>query len=251
MAQRTQKPKGMVGISSYNHDQWLKVDPIIPSGVPIAVLDQHKLVIGTGKKYSESDFEFSRTLTDAQLALIEEAGKANGVVVLDENGKVPVEYMPASVQGSIQYVADIAARDALPVDKRDGLIIVFDASGDVNVTKDSATYIYQDLPGDPEQKEWLMISEYESLNLDLTPYFNVNTDDLSRIADGGGFKKLTDAKDAKLDTIEENADVTDEENVRAAGALMSDDIIFIQPLTAEEMKFVTEPAPVVDGGSDV
>lgn len=63
---------------------------------------------------------------------------------------------------SLEVVADIAARDALtPTTNQQ--VLVLDATGDNTVVSGAATYIYQ-----LSTTTWFKVSEFESLDLDLT-----------------------------------------------------------------------------------
>lgn len=88
---------------------------------------------------------------DALLALkqdLAEKGLANGYASLDANGLVPTSQLPALAITSTTVVADIPARDALPIGPGSGqiqegdVVVVLDASADPGVTSGPASYIY-------------------------------------------------------------------------------------------------------------
>lgn len=77
-----------------------------------------------------------------------EKGAANGVATLNASGKLASGQIPAIAITETTVVADIAARDALPIGAADGqiqegdVVVVTDASADVSVTSGGASYIY-------------------------------------------------------------------------------------------------------------
>lgn len=85
-------------------------------------------------------------LADYQLR--SEKNAANGYVGLNSLSKIEATYLPALAITEVFVVADITARDALVVGTGDGEVqegdvaVVTDASGDVNVSSGSASYIY-------------------------------------------------------------------------------------------------------------
>jgi len=64
--------------------------------------------------------------------------------------------------GVVSDVPDIEARDLLSLDKN-GLVMVFDASADAEVTAGSALYYY-----DKSADSFTLAAEYESLNIDFS-----------------------------------------------------------------------------------
>lgn len=79
--------------------------------------------------------------------------------------KADVTAMIASAVGNmqnIQVVADIAARDALVLD-RTTLVLVLDATADETVEAGSAMYVW-----DVATTQYFKVAEYESLDIELT-----------------------------------------------------------------------------------
>lgn len=109
-------------------------------------------------------------------------GEVNGYAELDANGFVPLAQLPAGVKDS-KVVADITARDAIVEGQRfEGLRVhVLDASDDVTVTAGGAGYI---LKSGLENTDWVKIYEAESVDLDLSDYFNKTSDDTDAIDEG-------------------------------------------------------------------
>lgn len=84
----------------------------------------------------------------ATYQIVSEKGQPNGYASLNASGKVPVSELPALAITEVFVVADITARDNLPVGDDEGEVqegdvaVVTDASDDPAVTQGSASYIY-------------------------------------------------------------------------------------------------------------
>jgi hypothetical protein len=137
-------------------------------------------------------------------------GVAGGYASLDGNAQVPLSQIPSSAKSS-KVVADIATRDAIAsADRFEGLRVhVLDASADSTVTSGSAGYI---LKSGLANTDWEKTYESESLDIDLSIYFNKTTDTTDDINEGAA-KFTTQADIDKLAGIEANAtaDQTDAE----------------------------------------
>jgi len=129
-------------------------------------------------------------------------GVANGYAGLDSNAQVPLAQLPANVKSS-KVVADITARNAITsADRFEGLRVhVLDASSDTTVTSGSAGYI---LKSGLSNTEWEKTYESESIDVDLSDYFNKTTDTTDNITEGSA-KFTTQAEIDKLAGIEANA----------------------------------------------
>lgn len=206
-----------VGISVDTTTNWTTVNPILLKGQMALDSVTGTIKIGDGvTHYNSLPVRVDATLTQAQRAMLDAVNAANGVVQLDATGRVPLDLMPTGVvQGAVKFVADIAARDALTGDNRNGLIFVLDASADPSVTLGSAQYVWD---GD----SWEKIGERESLDLDLTPYFNHETETLDIIQDGTNYVKFSVEERALLAELDTNA-------VRYT------DTIFVEGVTASQI----------------
>lgn len=205
------------------HADWVAADPKIPLGVGVYALDTKKVYIGDGvKTYTQLNPINDQAITPEFKDMLDNAGLANGVAILDALGKVDMSNIPGSWEHmTVLYMADIAARDAYPVEKRnDKLFYVMDASADPTVNLGAAVYGWIDPIGEPDQDEWVKIMEKESLDVDLSDLLTLSDGTMDMILAGTNYVHFTPTMRAKLATIEENADVTDTENVTAAGALM-------------------------------
>lgn len=103
--------------------------------------------------------------------------------------------------GSIEIVADIAARDAL-TPSTNIQVLVQDASADATVDSGAATYIYNS-----NTSAWIKISEHESLDLviDWSDIQNGPSSSVSDIDDAVA-KRHEHNNKTELDKIGENAD---------------------------------------------
>lgn len=101
--------------------------------------------------------------------------------------------------GIVQDVADIAARDALSLDKN-GLVMVYDASADASVNSGAAMYYY-----DESADTWTKAAEYESLDvsLDWANITNKPTSTVTQI-DSAVTQAHSHSNKAELDKIGES-----------------------------------------------
>lgn len=189
-----------VGISVDTTANWTSSNPVLPKGLMALDSDTGVIKIGDGvTAYLSLPVRIDATLTQAHRAMLDAANTSMGVVQLDAGGQIPMNLMPSGVvSGAVKFVADIAARDALVADGRNGLIFVLDASADETVTLGSAQYVWD---GD----SWEKIGERESLDLDLTPYFNHENETLDIIADGLTYVKMTAVERTELAEVYANA----------------------------------------------
>ena len=169
----------------------------IPSGALIYESDTGNLKVADGTSlYGSHSYLVSEQLTSEQRALLENAGQPGGVVILDSSGTIPLKYLPSIVKSSLRFVDNIAARNALALNDRDGIIYVTDATGDPTVTLGSATYGWN-----ATTSAWLKLTEFESLDLDLSTLFNKTTDTLDDIKDGTNFVRMTAVERTELATL--------------------------------------------------
>lgn len=189
-----------VGISVDTTTNWTTVNPILLKGQMALDSVTGTIKIGDGvTAYNSLPVRVDATLTQAQRTMLDNVNTANGVVQLDGTGRIGMDLLPTGVvSGAVKFVENIAARDALTGDQRNGLIFVLDASADTTVTLGSAQYVWD---GD----SWEKIGERESLDLDLTPYFNHETETLDIIQDGTNYVKFTPAERTLLAELDTNA----------------------------------------------
>lgn len=121
---------------------------------------------------------------------------------------LPVFYKEGLIQESIAgavasathrvYVENIAARDLLDGDNKLAIVIVKDATADDTVDSGWASYVWNDT-----ESKWLKLTEGESLDVDLTQYFKMDTNTADDINDGTTKVMMTtDERAALADAVQ-------------------------------------------------
>ena len=126
--------------------------------------------------------------------------------------KVLLSALPDTVRAGVTYVADITARDALSAEQKKSLAFVIDATGDATVTRGAAMYGW-DETANSNAGAWIKIAEVESLDLNV----------------------------AEIECSYTNA--------QAAGAVMYDHPLLIDPPTATDFVGYYEAANPAQSGS--
>jgi hypothetical protein len=192
----------IIQLSTAPKETWDTENPILPEGMPGWESDTKKMKIGDGvTAWTGLAYTVDATLTPEQKALLDNAGAANGVSILDANGLIPLDTLPDQAKSHIKYMADIPSRDAVDEADRHFIYVVLDASGDPTVESGAATYSWDDTNG-----VWVKLSEFESMDIDFSVFFNKSTETLDDIADGTQYVRFTPAERTKL----AKAMVTDE-----------------------------------------
>jgi len=89
-------------------------------------------------------------------------GSAVRRIINSDDIQAMIDASLAGVSGGLQIVADIAARNALtPTNGK--YVLVLDASADPTVDSGAASYVWRSATS-----EWIKLTEYESLDLQLT-----------------------------------------------------------------------------------
>lgn len=225
---------------------WQAADYVIPAGVFTVDTTTGRVRLGNGTSLRSALPDLN--VTSEQRALLDKLFTDNGdgtftlkegvnipqaPIIADAEGKIRKEALPDFLFNTTKIVADIAERDALSTDFHNSPVLVIDATGDTTVAAGAALYFWYDPDGDGALPEsWNKIAEYESLDIDwsveLSDHFKYkgdNANTLDDILDGTNFVKMSTDERTKLSGIEALADVTDTENVRAAGAVMCTDKI--------------------------
>lgn len=198
--------KSIVTLSAASDADWTAQNPVLPVGYPGWVTDLKKMKVGDGvTPWNSLGFTVDQSLTESQKALLDNAGGANGVCVLDAGGLVPLSVLPDQAKTHIVYVADIAARDAWDAADRHYVFVVLDATADPLVDVGAATYAW-DSAANAGAGEWIKLSEFESMDIDFSVFFNKTTETLDDINDGTNYIRFTPAEREKL----AKAMVTDE-----------------------------------------
>lgn len=180
---------------------WESVNPVVIAGCLAVDTTTWRIKLGDGvTAWNDLPWKVDAVVTAAQKTLLDNAGSANGVATLDATGALPLtqipvltaDKLPTSLKnGIVRFVADIATRDALT--EKDGLIYVLDASSDSTVVSGAAQYVW-----DESTSAWKKIGESESLDLDLTNYFNYATMDSDDITEGDTHLFMTTAERAAV-----------------------------------------------------
>lgn len=232
------------------------------------------------KKWSELSYVPFSELTAAQITMLVKKNIAEGVAVLGADGKLSIDLLPddltqsVTIPAAFKWVQDITERNALTDEEKKSVIFVWDASEDPTVTTGSAQYIWRITSGEgvePVEGSWVKVGEQESMDVDTSVFFHKTNDTSDAITQGttnlfmttqertnlaDAFLKGTDTADSitdgttkvvmtavertKLTGIEEGADVTDAENVAAAGAIMYTDTIIINGPNATQIAALYE-----------
>ena len=232
------------------------------------------------KKWSELSYVPFSELTAAQITMLVKKNTAEGVAVLGVDGKLSIDLLPddltqsVTIPAAFKWVQNIEERNALTDEEKKSVIFVWDASEDPTVTTGSAQYIWRITSGEgvePVEGSWVKVGEQESMDVDTSVFFHKTNDTSDAITQGttnlfmttqertnlaDAFLKGTDTADSitdgttkvvmtavertKLTGIEEGADVTDAENVAAAGAIMYTDTIIINGPTAAQIAALYE-----------
>ena len=232
------------------------------------------------KKWSELSYVPFSELTAAQITMLVKKNTAEGVAVLGADGKLSIDLLPddltqsVTIPAAFKWVQNIEERNALTDEEKKSVIFVWDASEDPTVTTGSAQYIWRITSGEgvePVEGSWVKVGEQESMDVDTSVFFHKTNDTSDAITQGAtnlfmttqertnladAFLKGTDTADSitdgttkvvmtavertKLTGIEEGADVTDAENVAAAGAIMYTDTIIINGPNATQIAALYE-----------
>lgn len=206
--------KSIVTLSSATAAAWTTSDPVLPVGYPGYESDTKKMKIGDGvSAWSALGYAVDQALTPAQKALLDNAGAADGVCVLDSNGIIPLSVLPDVAKSHIVYLQDIAARNATTEADRHYLYVVLDASDDATVDAGGAVYAW-----DATNTAWMKLSEFESMDIDFSIFFDKNTNTLDDITDGTTYVRMTTDERTKL-----------------AKAMVEDETYHFQGLTPAEL----------------
>lgn len=211
----------IIQLSTAPKTEWESVNPVLPSGLPGWESDTKKMKVGDGTStWTELDYTVDATLTPEQKAMLDNAGDADGVALLDGNGLLPLDRLPNKAKSHIRYMADIAARDATDPEVRESLFVVLDATADSTVESGAAIYAW-----DHDSEEWVKISEMESMDIDFSVFFHKENDTLDDLSDGTNYIRFTPAEREKL-----------------AKAMVIDETYILAGLTPSELAAAMEPS---------
>lgn len=201
---------GIFKISRATAAQWASTNKPIDAGVLAFETDTLKAKVGNGTAlYSALNYAFN-ALSDEVLAILDNAGGANGAVVADANGLIPASQIPQEFKNKTIFVADIAARDAIPEAQRTAIVFVADATGDVTVETGMAQYIW-----DATNSAWIKVGEQESMDIDFSQFLTTEST-LDDIQDGSTYVRTTVAEKALIGTALQETDTVIFDSLGAA-----------------------------------
>lgn len=199
MAERT--IQGIIKVATATAAEWAATNVAIPKGFLCFESDTLKAKVADGVTlYADLPYGFN-ALSDEIMARLNNAGAANGFVVLDEGGKVPLTAIPQVLKNRMVFVNDIASRDAIPEEERTAIVFVVDASADATVTSGSAYYAWS-----TASSEWLKLGEQESMDVDFEQFMRADAT-LDDVADGAIYKRTTHEQVARIDSALQPTDI--------------------------------------------
>lgn len=101
--------------------------------------------ISTNPTISKSDVGLSNVTNDAQVKRTE-MGKANGVATLDENIKIPSEYLPSYVDDVLEYKGNVSSVTIQPASSTAPVSVHYDTAKKAFVAKDASAKYYSSWP---------------------------------------------------------------------------------------------------------
>lgn len=101
--------------------------------------------ISTNPTISKSDVGLSNVTNDAQVKR-SEMGKANGVATLDENVKIPSEYLPSYVDDVLEYSGNVSGVTIQTASTTAPVSVHFDTTKKGFVAKDASAKYYSSWP---------------------------------------------------------------------------------------------------------
>lgn len=234
---------------------WLSKPYVIPiANVFLIEKDTGKVKLSNGiHSYQQLPYLIDAGITDTQRLLLDNYNQANGVLVLDHEGRINEGFLPRLFRGTIKTVStytEMIQRGEDPVDGelfKNGAVIVIDASDDPSGMVQGgggAYYAWYDEDGDGDLPPgWHKVSEFKEPDVSLVNYFKFRGDNSQSIGDiyddvditgeaADKYLKFSYAEHAKLASVEFGADVTDYDNVQAAGAVMYNHAIISKELNA-------------------
>lgn len=131
----------IVTLSSAPSTEWDVVNPTLPEGMLGYASDVKKVKVGNGlTTWTNLPYIMDETILAQHVDLLERANQANGVCVLSDTGIIPLDRIPAQALEHVKYVANIAARNSIPIADRTCLVIVLDAAGDIIAASDAIAH---------------------------------------------------------------------------------------------------------------
>lgn len=161
--------------------EWLSLDVVIqPADILLLEREEDgslKAKVSDGiHKYVDLPYLVDNTLNDALYSLLVNNNQANGVLVLNDQGKIPETYLPTIYTGKVKVVDTyndmiISGEDVVTGYKfKQGPVIVLDATDDPDgsVQSGGAYYVWVE---DIATPAWIKISEFHEPDISLEEYF--------------------------------------------------------------------------------
>jgi hypothetical protein len=125
---------------------WVSANPKLPMGMLGHESDTKKVKMGDGvKTWNQLGYMLDQRILKQYTDLLDAANQANGVAVLNNDGIIPLEILPPEALTHIKFVANLEARDNLPLIDRKCLVIVLDASGDIVAIEDAMQHTFDNV----------------------------------------------------------------------------------------------------------
>ena len=243
---------------SFTKEVWDALPAVTMPNVLLIESDTGRIKLSDGEhRYPDIPYAIGHSLSDEEYQLFKDINKADGLVKLTNAGLLPDHVFPERYRRTIktvmtyQEMVNSGNDPATGEDFKLHAVICIDATGDPSgkITQGGAWYAWYDDPDGEGEKPsgWQITGIFEEPTLSLTHYFKVSGTDANTIGDISDdvddtgkapdkFKKFSYADSAKLASIEEGADVTDTQNVEAAGAIMYSHTIIGRTITAERLE---------------
>lgn len=243
----------------FTNAEWLTMPIVTLANVLLIERDTGKMKISDGTHYYlDLEYYINRTLTDTELDLIQGINKPNGLAGLTDAGLLPDSIIPDKFKRTMLIIGTyleliIAGDDPITgADFRLHSVLVIDATGDPSgrVKKGGAQYAWYDPDGPGDRPSgWQITSVIEEPMMSLANYFKLIGDNANTIGDiaddvdvskkdPAKFKKFSFADADHLGTIERGSDVTDSDNVEAAGAVMYTHVVIGKQVNAARLEAI-------------
>jgi hypothetical protein len=123
--------------------EWEIVNPKLPTGMAGWESDTGKIKIGNGvSSWNTLSYAIESVILEEYITKLSNANLPNGVAVLTEDGILPLDILPPQSKEHVTYVANIESRDNIPIENRNGIVVVIDATGDIIKIEDAIEHTF-------------------------------------------------------------------------------------------------------------